>query len=344
LRSAPFDGRAALVRGVVASVARRTSLSAGSVVMATGVVGLALHLDGRGTPASILIGAAAATWLVLALTLLWRALADTRRIADETRGLGALTLVAGSAVLGSGLSALGRHTSAIGLWVVGAVFWCWVLARIALHPPRERDGLWFLPAVATQAMAALSATLALQVEARWPARLAAVLIVAGLALYLVGLARFPLRQLRDGGGEIWIAGGALAVAALACGDLVRAIDALGVMRDLRPAAVGVDVGTWIAAMAWLAVLVAAEARWPRPGYDASRWATAFPVGMYAACSFATGTAAGLGAVTDFARVWVWVALAVWGLTALGLIRRLRAARAGRPDPPGPRDPRPRASG
>ncbi len=127
-----------------------------------------------------------------------------------------------------------------------------------------------------------------------------------------------------GGGEIWIAGGALAVSALACGELILADDALGVLRGAREALVSVDLALWIAAIAWLPLLVAAELRRPRLRYHPARWATVFPVGMYAACSFVTGRALGLGAITDFARLWTWIALAVWCLAALGLARRAAA--------------------
>jgi hypothetical protein len=52
-----------------------------------------------------------------------------------------------------------------------------------------------------------------------------------------------------------------------------------------------------------------------------RWSTVFPVGLYAACSFVVGTVAGVPAVTDFAKVWVWVALAVWLVVAGAMLRR-----------------------
>ena len=60
--------------------------------------------------------------------------------------------------------------------------------------------------------------------------------------------------------------------------------------------------------------------------------------MYAACSFVVGKVASAQA-TDFARVWVWVALAVWALVATGLVRAIaralghaleRQASSGRP--------------
>jgi hypothetical protein len=43
--------------------------------------------------------------------------------------------------------------------------------------------------------------------------------------------------------------------------------------------------------------------------------------MYAACSFVVGIAAHAGAITSFARVWVWVALAVWVVVFVAMIRR-----------------------
>jgi predicted acyltransferase len=53
---------------------------------------------------------------------------------------------------------------------------------------------------------------------------------------------------------------------------------------------------WCLAIAWLPVLVAAELLQPRLGYDVRRWATVFPVAMYAVCSFAAGSAADVAAI------------------------------------------------
>jgi hypothetical protein len=47
--------------------------------------------------------------------------------------------------------------------------------------------------------------------------------------------------------------------------------------------------------------------------------------MYAVCSFVVGTVSSAPAITTFARVWVWVAVAVWAIVATGLARA--AARA-----------------
>jgi tellurite resistance protein TehA-like permease len=313
---------------------------AGAPVMATGIVAVGLRLDGRGVLSSALLGLAVAIWVVLVAVLVLRFADDPRRVAREARGPGALTLPAATAVLSGALALWGSDVPALCIWVLAAGLWAWLLVRVAARPRRGPGGLWFLPTVATEALAALTALLAVRQEAPWMAALALALVALGLALYPLGLARFPLSELRVGGGEVWIAGGALAAGALACGELVRAIDDLGALGDARRAVEGLDLASWIAAMLWLVALVAAEVGWRRREGRAGGWAAVFPVGMYAAASFVTGAA--LGPVRDFARAWVWVALAVWALTALAALRRV--ARGARRDRRAPRGPPPRGSG
>jgi tellurite resistance protein TehA-like permease len=98
----------------------------------------------------------------------------------------------------------------------------------------------------------------------------------------------------------------------------------------------VSLGLWALTMLWLPVLLLAEALRPRPGYDVRRWSTVFPVGMYAACSFAVGKVDHATAITRFARIWVWVALAVWAVVFAAMIgRAVQIVRAdGEPHPRG----------
>jgi tellurite resistance protein TehA-like permease len=135
----------------------------------------------------------------------------------------------------------------------------------------------------------------------------------------VVISRFDFRQVLVGRGDHWVAGGALAISALAAGRITLSARSLGALGELTGALESVPVALWIAAIAWLPVLVVAEAIRPRLGYDVRRWATVFPVGMYAACSFVVGSAAGVAAITDFARLWIWVAVAVWAVVAAAMI-------------------------
>jgi tellurite resistance protein TehA-like permease len=81
------------------------------------------------------------------------------------------------------------------------------------------------------------------------------------------------------------------------------------------------------------VLLLAEARWPRLSIEPARWSTVFPLGLFAASSFAVEAAAHAGALTSFARVWVWIAFASWVTVVLATIGRAVGVVRGR-EPPG----------
>ena len=165
--------------------------------------------------------------------------------------------------------------------------------------------------VSTESLAVLSAALAANEHARWLLDAALAPFLLGLAFYLFVIARFDIRQLAVGRGDHWITGGALAISTLAAGTHHP-------RRQQPRRARGVH--------ATLKTPRSSSGRSPSPGsrpcspprrcdprlrYDVRRWSTVFPVGMYAACSFIVGAAANAPAITDFARVWVWVALALW---------------------------------
>lgn len=175
--------------------------------------------------------------------------------------------------------------------------------------------------VATEALAVLAATLAAVAGSPWLVAAAAAPWALGLATYVLVLSRFDLGQLASGRGDHWVSGGALAISALATGRLTLAVSAVGwpheLVRDLELAALVV----WVAAMVWLPALLLAEVLRPRLSYDLRRWATVFPVGMYAACSFIVGRAARVPALEGFASVWVWAGVLVWALVLVPTLWR-----------------------
>jgi hypothetical protein len=61
--------------------------------------------------------------------------------------------------------------------------------------------------------------------------------------------------------------------------------------------------------------------------------------MIAACSFAVGAVAHAGAITSFARVWVWVGLAAWAIVFAATIGRAVEVVCG-PGPPDAGTPAP----
>jgi tellurite resistance protein TehA-like permease len=89
----------------------------------------------------------------------------------------------------------------------------------------------------------------------------------------------------------------------------------------------VAVVVWAAAVLWIPVLVVSELVWPRWRYRGERWSTVFPLGMYAVCSFAVSGAEHSAPIRDFGRVWLWVAVAAWVATVVGMVVDFSASRS-----------------
>jgi tellurite resistance protein TehA-like permease len=182
-------------------------------------------------------------------------------------------------------------------------------------------GVSLLLAVSAESLAVLAASVAAAEHSRWLLTAALVPLGAGLELYVFVISRFDFHQLIVGGGDHWIAGGALGISALAATKIAAPATALGIAGGRDGILEDIAIGLWILTMLWLLVLLSVEARWPRLRYDTRRWATVFPLGMYAASSFAVGAVAHASAITSFARVWVWIALASWASVFAGMIGR-----------------------
>jgi hypothetical protein len=305
--------------GVVDRMLASGAPEAGARVMATGIVSVALALDGQKLLSRILLVVAAAMWLLLAVAISARAVRDAARLRAESRTPAALSWVAGTAVLGTRFVLLG-WTGVSAVLLGGAVgLWVLLIGPVLTHWRTPTVGASLLLAVATESLAALAADLAVRAQAAWLETAALVPFALGLGAYGFVMFRFDRSQLGVGRGDHWITGGALAISALAAGNLAAGAGSLGVFGHGHGALEVLAVGLWIASMVWLPALVLAEVLHPRLYYDVRRWSTVFPVGMYAACSFVVGAVAQAGAITDFARLWVWVAVGVWALVCAAMI-------------------------
>lgn len=305
----------------------RREPAAGAAVMATGIVSVGLHLTGYEVVSRVTLAMAAAAWAVLAADFVARLSLERERWLAEARTPGAPTAVAATTVLGARVSSLGRPTLAEALLALAAVLWPVLLVIVVKRWRRGMPGSVFLCCVATQGLAVLGAALARAEGAAWLAHTALVLFWLGLVLYCAALPLFDLRQVAEGAGDQWVAGGALAVSALAGAELLMAEggglhlwndDDAGVLRSVTVALLVLD-------LAWYVVLLGAEVRWPRPRYDVRRWATAFPMGMTAAATLSVADAADVPWLRGPGEVLLWIAVAAWLAVAAAAAARGGAA-------------------
>lgn len=287
-----------------------------AVVMGAGIVSIDLYSDHQPVLSAIMFWFAAAVWLVLVVRLAYR----RDRFVREASSPAAFTGVAGTAVLGTRFALQDYHAAAAVLLAVSGVWWALLIVPVLRHWKTPTVGLSFVLSVAAEGLAVLAATLAVSYRAGWLLTAAVAALLVGLASYVFTAARFDLRELVNGHGDEWVAGGALAISTLAAGMVTEAGGTLRQFSEQHSALATGTLVLWCLAMAWLPPLVAAEVLRPRLGYDVRRWATVFPLGMYAACSFAAGHVIGIAGITDFGQVWTWVAFTASLLALAGLLR------------------------
>lgn len=296
--------------------------------MATGIVSMALALQGHLATAQALLALDALLWAALAAIALHRLLFRPSRFLLEARSPAGLTGVAGTAVLGSRLIQLGWSIPAAALLALALLAWPVLTILVLPRLPRRGPGQVFMVTVATEGVAGLSAVLAFTQHAIWLAYLGLALGAAGLLAYPFLLVRFDLRALVRGRGDQWVVGGSLAISALTAGQLARAAIRLAALRGAAGGLEDLALALWLAAAIWIAPLLGAELLRPRLGYHGARWSTVFPLGMYAASASVVAAVDRVPPLDTFARIWIWVATAVWAAMAGGLLWRAVGTLAG----------------
>jgi hypothetical protein len=294
--------------------------AAGACVMAAGILSVGLQLTGHEVVSLVALATGGTLWVLLAYNFVaclvgdrgrWRARADTPP---------ALTGVAATTVLGTRVALLGQLSLAEALLALAAVACPYLLTSVVTHWQARVPGAAFLVCVAPQGVGVLAATLADEGAGQWLSWAGLVCLCVGLLLYVAALVRFDAEQLKVGRGDHWVAGGALAISAL-CAAKLAAFDGWhGVPHAVLR---GVTLVLVALALAWYAVLLAVEARWPRPAFDIRRWSSVFPLGMTAVACLAAGKPLGVAWLSPLGEALLWVGVAAWLFTALKLAVTLR---------------------
>jgi tellurite resistance protein TehA-like permease len=284
-------------------------------------VSVALLLDGQDALSTIVLVIACVSWVVLAVLLPARAVADRERFSTESHRPAALTSVAGTAVLGARLTLAGADWAGVALLIIATALWVGLVPGVLRNWETPTTGASFILTVGTESLTVLAATLSLTEHADWLLYLALVPFALGLCFYVMVMTRFDARQLGVGVGDHWVTGGALAISTLSAGRIALGAQGNRVLGGAHGPLETITLVLWCLTMAWLPLLLLAEVLRPRLTYNVRRWSTVFPFGMYAACSFTAGAVTQISGITDFARVWVWVALVVWLAAFTAMLRR-----------------------
>ena len=320
-----------------------------SLVMATGALSISSQLLGYRVMAKLLLATNVVAYAILAGLILLRLFRFFPRvihdITDHAVGPGFFTLVAGTCVFGSQLIIVGDASAvAHWLWILGLGLWITIMyafffaVTVREHKPTLTSGIngaWLIAAVATQAVSVLG-TLA---APTFGAMHEIVLFVA-LAMYLLGamlyLAIITLIFYRFTFIKVtvesmtppyWINMGAVAISTLAGATLMLHAEEWSFIVGVLPFIKGFTLFFWVTATWWIPLLVLLMAWrhfWRRHPirYEPQFWGMVFPLAMYTTATFQLAKSEHLDFLLVIPEGFVFVALAAWILTFLGLLRAM----------------------
>jgi tellurite resistance protein TehA-like permease len=312
-------------------------------VMATGIISNGLFLGGHRGWSDPLFGVMAFAWPGLILLTLWRLLSFPRALwADLTNPalvFAFFTVIAGTGVFAVALNLRGFGHVALPLWVFAFAIWIALIylgfaVMIFHNRPGGADiahGGWLNAIVGTESLVILGTIVAPQA-----ADFATAILVAahmlwgiGLALYGIFIALFANRiffhdvEPDDITPLLWVVMGAAAIVTNAGSTLILSHQNLAFLQAMRPLVDGVTLVMWAWATWWIPLLILFGiwkhgVRGVPLRYTPMLWSLVFPLGMYGVASLRLALAAELPALKTISAAMIWVALAAWTATALGL--------------------------
>jgi tellurite resistance protein TehA-like permease len=353
---APLASRAAPSRRLRRLDVSTLSPAYFGMVMATGIVSLAMLEAGPRWAAWGLFAIAVAAYAVLWVLTILRLVQHPGRVGadliDHLRGPGFFTMVAASSILGSEFLLLADGLrAAFVLWFFALILWLGLTYTIftaftvkEVKPPLDRgiSGAWLLAVVATQSIAVLAALLAARVGQ--PFRLdlnflalsmwlwGGMLYIWMMSLIFYRYTFFPFLP-GDLSPPYWINMGAMAISTLAGSLLIVNSEDAPFLHSIVPFMKGFTVFYWATGTWWIPMLLILGVwrhiykRFPLR-YDPLYWGAVFPLGMYAVSTHAMALALGFDFLEPLPTGFAWIALAAWALTFGALFRSLFVPQAG----------------
>lgn len=315
--------------------------------MGTGIVSVGLHEIGVESVSLVLLAVAAVSYAVLWVLYIWRAIAHREAMIRDLRApeiaFAYFTVVAGTDVLAVRLLLAGLPEFAFPLILFGAALWCvfgyvlpWQVLMTRDGKPilARTNGTWFIWAVASQSLAVGLARIQPFVpgDTSWLGLFAVLSWSVGVALY-AGIAILVLLRIIHFGitpqefePPYWVAMGAMAIAVVAGSNIVAMPSAP--MVDATRTLIGGTVAVFWSFCLWLIPMLVGAGVWRHLvhrvplSYVPTLWSIVFPVGMFAMASVNLGRVDHLPVVEVIGNIGVYVALVVWLLVCIGMLRHV----------------------
>lgn len=316
-----------------------------ALVMATGIISNALFFEGHRALSDALFAFNAIAYpCLLAATLiraarfsraLWADLINPRLVFSF------FTIVAGTDVFGIGLNLRGFGQLALVMWLFALALWFGLIylsfgVLTFLNTARGANvvhGGWLIAIVGTESLVILGTIIAPPLGQLGTAIFVLIHMLwgVGLGLYGIFITLFAHRiffvefEPEDITPLLWVVMGAAAITTNAGSTLILTQTALPFLQSMRPFIDGVTLIMWAWATWWIPLLILfgiwkhGVCRVPIT-YTPMLWSLVFPLGMYALASLRLSLATDFPPLHAVSSFMVWVALAAWAATAIGLAR------------------------
>lgn len=320
-----------------------------ALVMATGIISIASFLLKFETIANILFWLNnieyAVLLIIFLLRLVWFFNDFTNDLSSHAKGAGYLTIVAGSCLLGMQYVLIKQSfTPAIILWFFACSAWLVIIYGFLTFviikdkkPSLEEgmNGLWLLIAVSTQSLSILSTSL----NAHLPFPREITMFIS-LALYLLGFMFYSILIViifyrltfytvtaEEVTPPYWIDMGAAAITTLSGATIIINANKLPHVYEYIPFIKTLAVLTWITGTWWIPLILILDIwrnfyKKVNFTYQPANWSLVFSFGMYTVCTFRLSEALQLPFVSIISRGFIFVALAAWLNTFLGMCNYL----------------------
>jgi tellurite resistance protein TehA-like permease len=325
-----------------------------AMVMATGIISMALSAQGYAELATIFGIVAVLTWGVLIILCAIRVVKFHKAVLIDLTTprmvFSYFTLVAATNIVGMLAFENGFDDFAITCWFIAFVFWgllLYLAFSILTFMSHENNvnimhGGWLITIVGTQSLVLLGAKIApnfgeyahymmVEVHMLWGLGLSLYGIFVTLFCYRIFFLSLKPQHLSP---LLWVVMGAAAISANAGTSLIESETQVPFLAAQKPFIDGVTLMIWSWATWWIPLLFLFGV-WKHVirqisfSYEPAIWSMVFPLGMYAVASDRLGYLAEFPPMRWIAQGMIIVALLAWLLSALGLITKLRQQLARR---------------